>query len=92
MESTASWSTRNRLAGSLVGMLVGDALGVPYEFHAPQAIPALDMIAFEPPTGFARAHAGATTARRHWFFWTAFLSGKASISGTLPLAQSVGQR
>ena len=58
MKETGPWSSRNRLAGSLVGLLVGDALGVPYEFHAPQAIPALDLIEFEPPQGFARAHAG----------------------------------
>ena len=49
---------RERLAGGLVGLLVGDALGVPYEFHAPQDLPPEEQIEFTPPQGFARAHAG----------------------------------
>ena len=32
---------REKLAGGLIGLLVGDALGVPYEFHAREEIPAL---------------------------------------------------
>jgi ADP-ribosylglycohydrolase len=47
---------RERVAGGLVGLLVGDALGVPYEFHPPEAIPALDLIEFSPPEGFARSY------------------------------------
>ncbi len=46
-----------RIAGGLWGLLVGDAVGVPYEFHAPSELPpyaALDML---PPAGFRRAHA-----------------------------------
>lgn len=39
-------------------MLVGDALGVPYEFHARESIPTFDEIEFEPPAYFQRAHAG----------------------------------
>ena len=39
-------------------MLVGDALGVPYEFHSRQEIPAFDEIEFEPPAWFRPAHAG----------------------------------
>ena len=51
--------TRNeRLAGGLLGLLVGDALGVPYEFHPPEAIPPPDQIEYTPPAGFARAHVG----------------------------------
>ncbi|MEM9380487.1 MAG: ADP-ribosylglycohydrolase family protein [Planctomycetota bacterium] len=49
-------SLRARLEGGLVGMLVGDALGVPYEFHPPSAIPPEDRIEFTPPPGFPRAH------------------------------------
>jgi ADP-ribosyl-[dinitrogen reductase] hydrolase len=45
-----------RIHGGLVGLLVGDALGVPYEFHDPRDIPELALIEFEPPSGFARAH------------------------------------
>lgn len=39
-------------------MLVGDALGVPYEFHSPQAIPPSSQVEYDPPHGFQRAHAG----------------------------------
>ena len=48
----------DRLAGALEGLLIGDALGVPYEFHPPQAIPDEGLIEFEPPPGFKRAHHG----------------------------------
>lgn len=46
------------MKGGIVGLLVGDALGVPYEFHARESIPPFDQIEFEPPTSFNRAHAG----------------------------------
>lgn len=49
---------RDRLAGGLVGLLVGDALGVPYEFHPPHDIPPLPQIEMTPPRGFPRAHVG----------------------------------
>ena len=49
---------KHRLEGGLIGLLVGDALGVPYEFHDPRDIPGFDLIEFEPPVGFARAHKG----------------------------------
>lgn len=45
-----------RIAGGLIGLLVGDALGVPYEFHSPQNLPPLAQIEFDPPAGFHRAH------------------------------------
>lgn len=48
----------DRISGGIIGLLVGDALGVPYEFHPREEIPSLAEIEFEPPTGFARAHAG----------------------------------
>ena len=51
-------SASERLAGGLVGLLVGDALGVPYEFHSRAAIPPPAEIEFDPPLGFVRAHAG----------------------------------
>jgi len=51
-----------RIAGGLVGLLVGDALGVPYEFHPPESIPPLAQIEFAPPVGFARAHRRAPYA------------------------------
>ena len=36
---------------------MGDALGVPYEFHPPEQIPEPALIELEPPRGFSRAHA-----------------------------------
>ena len=47
-----------RIAGGLIGLLVGDALGVPYEFHPPQAVPPLAQIEYTPPPGLALAHVG----------------------------------
>lgn len=47
----------NRLKGGLYGLLIGDALGVPYEFHPPSDIPARALIEMEPPARFQRAHA-----------------------------------
>jgi len=56
---TKDMTTRpERLAGGLVGLLVGDALGVPYEFHAPEHLPPAEQIEFTPPLGFVRAHTG----------------------------------
>ena len=47
-----------RLEGGLFGLLIGDALGVPYEFHAPDELPPPAEIEFTPPADFRRAHAG----------------------------------
>jgi ADP-ribosylglycohydrolase len=46
-----------RIRGGLVGLLVGDALGVPYEFCAPSELPEFADIEYVPPAYFARAHA-----------------------------------
>jgi ADP-ribosyl-[dinitrogen reductase] hydrolase len=46
----------DRIAGGLMGLLIGDALGVPYEFHAAAEIPPLDRIEMEPPIEFDRSH------------------------------------
>jgi ADP-ribosylglycohydrolase len=51
-------SRADRIAGGLLGLLVGDALGVPYEFRPPYQIPAPGRIEFDPPQGYTRAHAG----------------------------------
>ena len=51
-----SWESRVR--GGMLGLLIGDALGVPYEFHDRQSIPATHEIEFEPPHWFRRSHAG----------------------------------
>jgi ADP-ribosyl-[dinitrogen reductase] hydrolase len=47
-----------RIQGGLFGLLVGDALGVPYEFHEPADLPPADRIEYEPSRDFARAHNG----------------------------------
>ena len=49
---------RNRMAGGLQGLLIGDALGVPYEFHDASALPPPSLIDFDPPAGFRRSHNG----------------------------------
>lgn len=48
----------NAAIGGLVGLLVGDALGVGYEFHPPESLPSRKQIEMQPPVGFRRAHAG----------------------------------
>lgn len=51
-------TTEARVRGALYGLLVGDALGVPYEFSSPTDIPAPELIEMTPPLGFDRAHRG----------------------------------
>jgi ADP-ribosylglycohydrolase len=51
-------SRAERIEGAILGLLVGDALGVPYEFHPSTHIPPIALIEFEPPPGFSRAHDG----------------------------------
>ena len=45
-----------RIRGGLYGLLIGDALGVPYEFSSPANIPERHFIEMSPPSGFVRAH------------------------------------
>jgi ADP-ribosylglycohydrolase len=45
-----------RIAGGLIGLLVGDALGVPYEFYPASALPPTAQIEMTPPPGFSRSH------------------------------------
>ena len=40
----------------MYGLLVGDAMGVPYEFHPAAEIPEWDKIDFNPPAGFERSY------------------------------------
>jgi ADP-ribosylglycohydrolase len=47
---------KEKIEGGIVGLLVGDALGVPYEFHKRDQIPPLTEIEFDPPEGFRRSH------------------------------------
>ncbi|MEO6417913.1 MAG: ADP-ribosylglycohydrolase family protein [Polyangiaceae bacterium] len=49
---------KDRLAGGIFGLLIGDALGVPYEFHRPEHLPPRDLLEMAPPPDFRRAHRG----------------------------------
>jgi ADP-ribosyl-[dinitrogen reductase] hydrolase len=40
------------IEGGLWGLLIGDALGVPYEFRKPHQLPPFDQIEMPPPAGF----------------------------------------
>ena len=48
----------SKIRGGLYGLLIGDALGVPYEFHRANEIPPYSEIEMTPPKGFLRAHRG----------------------------------
>ena len=47
---------QDRIAGGVLGLLIGDALGVPYEFHRASELPGFAEIEFEPPVWFRRSH------------------------------------
>jgi ADP-ribosyl-[dinitrogen reductase] hydrolase len=51
----------HRIAGGMLGLLVGDAVGVPYEFRDAALLPPLGSLEPEPPPGFRRAHRGTPT-------------------------------
>ncbi|MEK4474898.1 ADP-ribosylglycohydrolase family protein [Paenibacillus sp. FSL R7-0048] len=42
----------DKIKGGLYGLLIGDALGVPYEFRSVEQLPPLEQIEFTPPVGF----------------------------------------
>jgi ADP-ribosyl-[dinitrogen reductase] hydrolase len=46
----------DRLEGGLLGLLIGDALGVPYEFKEPEELPAFEDLEMQPPHGFMCTH------------------------------------
>jgi len=45
-----------QVEGGLLGLLVGDAVGVPYEFQRPEELPARRDIQMRPPDGFSRSY------------------------------------
>lgn len=49
---------RERMAGGLEGLLIGDAVGVPYEFNPPARLPPIMQIDLVPPRDFRRSHEG----------------------------------
>lgn len=56
ISSESLYVRRDRIAGGLMGLLIGDALGVPYEFHPPHRLPPPAAIEFSPPVDFPRSH------------------------------------
>lgn len=46
-----SLTLAERLRGGVYGLLVGDAVGVPYEFRAPDALPQREALELVPPEG-----------------------------------------
>lgn len=53
MEDTGARSHIDRITGGLVGLLVGDAMGVPYEFKRAEEISRYPLIEMAPPAGMA---------------------------------------
>jgi ADP-ribosyl-[dinitrogen reductase] hydrolase len=51
-------SPADHVSAGIYGLLIGDALGVPYEFHRPLELPKPEHLEYRPPAGFDRAHAG----------------------------------
>lgn len=46
----------DRIQGAFWGLLIGDALGVPYEFHKAENLPPTTAIEMNPPDGFRRTY------------------------------------
>ena len=46
-----------QVEAGLWGLLIGDAAGVPYEFHHPEGLPPIREIEMVPPAGFCRSYA-----------------------------------
>lgn len=49
--------SRDQLLGGLYGLLIGDAVGVPYEFHRAESLPPLEQLEMVPPDNFPRSYA-----------------------------------
>ncbi len=47
---------QDRIAGGLYGLLIGDALGVPYEFYRADELPMYEEIEMVPPAGFQKTY------------------------------------
>ncbi len=46
----------DKAVAGLCGLLIGDAVGVLWEFYPPEELPRRDLIDIEPPAGFHHAH------------------------------------
>ncbi len=47
---------RDRIAGGFYGLLIGDALGVPYEYYKADQLPVYEEIDMMPPAGFKKTY------------------------------------
>lgn len=47
---------QDRIVGGLYGLLIGDALGVPYEFYEAEKLPPYEQIEMTPPAGFRKTY------------------------------------
>jgi ADP-ribosyl-[dinitrogen reductase] hydrolase len=47
-----------QVIGGIIGLLIGDAVGVPYEFNEPQSLPPIELLEMTPPAGFQHSHRG----------------------------------
>ncbi|MEM8550076.1 MAG: ADP-ribosylglycohydrolase family protein [Verrucomicrobiota bacterium] len=50
-------ASTEQLRSGILGLLVGDAVGVPYEFRLPEELPPREQIDMIPPEGFMRTYA-----------------------------------
>ena len=73
--SGTSLSEHERMAGGLQGLLIGDALGVPYEFHRAIDLPRLDV----------RTAVGAMASRRAPLVRRKMYPANTDSRGPLPL-------
>lgn len=46
----------DKIKGGIYGLLIGDAVGVPYEFNTPSQLPSYHLIDMQPPSDFARTY------------------------------------
>ncbi|MFC7514076.1 ADP-ribosylglycohydrolase family protein [Herbaspirillum sp. GCM10030257] len=56
--SLLAYSDFDKHLGGLVGLICGDCLGTPFEFHSPNDLPPAEMINMIPSVDFNRSHAG----------------------------------
>ncbi|MFW1839504.1 ADP-ribosylglycohydrolase family protein [Acinetobacter gyllenbergii] len=47
---------KNKIRGAIYGLLIGDAVGVPYEFNLPEQLPHIVDIDMIPPKNFSRTY------------------------------------
>mgnify|MGYP003616215497 FL=1 len=47
---------QDRIKGAIYGLLIGDAVGVPYEFNLPEQLPSYDQIDMISPANFQKTY------------------------------------